>query len=434
MSYRGGGGRGGRGGRGRGEYYKNKYGNKRGRSDGHGGRGRGVEDGNYGGTGTLKSNRVFDLNDISAQLYRIDGKSYPAYHDLEGTWKDNVLGFDLTINRTQSDPFAAPTRCRVVVKAGTARLPSSSYSNKVRAIAAADYIHRAFHNVCNNELRANQSIQGGKGWSGPKGGDIQIMAPNQFVIEQSAVQVMSSGNVVAQFTVNLPARGRTILAEKAIEIFTQSIPFMIKKSLLFSSFNETNFKHHVLNIEDQQWLRTQLDSNNLVAFVSDGSLLPRRSGVDDRPYDGPNATLFYSPASMKVEFKLPNDNKVITGMGIKKGVTLIVGGGFNGKSTLLDALQFGVYNKIPGDGREYVVSIMESTKIRAEDGRNVCDVNITPFIDNLPFGKDTSRFSSLDASGSTSQAANIMEVSCMYIFIYWYMNCIHVVMDFDVIL
>lgn len=117
-----------------------------------------------------------------------------------------------------------------------------------------------------------------------------------------------------------------------------------------------------------------------------------------------------SPESFSVSFNLPNQKKLVTGMGIRQGITLIVGGGFNGKSTLLQALQVGIYNKIPGDGREYVVTVEESIKIRAEDGRAVNDVDITPFIDNLPFGKDTSHFTTQDASGSTSQAANIMEV------------------------
>ena len=48
-------------------------------------------------------------------------------------------------------------------------------------------------------------------------------------------------------------------------------------------------------------------------------------------------------------------------------------------------------------------------KLRAEDGRKIKDVDISLFINHLPNGRNTRRFSTLDASGSTSQAANIIE-------------------------
>merc|ERR1719321_2345394 len=135
------------------------------------------------------------------------------------------------------------------------------------------------------------------------------------------------------------------------------------------------------------------------------------SGVDDRPLvpkDGSPLIAFKAPESMEVSVDLPNRGRV-TGMGIKKGVTLIVGGGFHGKSTLLKALELGVYPKIPGDGRELVATVPSAVKVRAEDGRSISNVNISPFIGNLPFGKTTADFSTADASGSTSQAANIVE-------------------------
>eukprot|EP00438_Fugacium_kawagutii_P004327 Skav220059 [mRNA] locus=scaffold1709:61262:63212:- [translate_table: standard] len=122
---------------------------------------------------------------------------------------------------------------------------------------------------------------------------------------------------------------------------------------------------------------------------------------------------------MEVSITLPHAGTV-TGMGITRGVSVIVGGGFHGKSTLLHALQLGIYNKVPGDGREHVVCEPSAVKIRAEDGRSVKCTDISPFINNLPFGKlavmgtmalwkATTEFSTGDASGSTSQAANIIE-------------------------
>ncbi|KAJ3062119.1 hypothetical protein HDU98_001985, partial [Podochytrium sp. JEL0797] len=69
----------------------------------------------------------------------------------------------------------------------------------------------------------------------------------------------------------------------------------------------------------------------------------------------------------------------------------------------------GVYNHVVGDGREFVVADPLVLKIRAEDGRSITSVDVSPFISNLPFGKDTTTFTTLDASGSTSMAANIQE-------------------------
>ncbi|KAL7426230.1 hypothetical protein ACHAXH_000273 [Discostella pseudostelligera] len=464
MSGRGGG-RGGRGGRG-GEYYKNKYGG-RGRGGGRGGgggyygygRGEGSADAavDEPTVSTTKSNGVgggadvsphqpeaFDINkprlggnnggshaDLVELLRRLDGKQYPAYHDIESStkgWVNNMGGYSLYIARAQSDPFAKPTRCRVVVKSETAKFPPVSYQNRVRSVALGDYLNRVFYNICKNMgadvgAGTGENGQGNRGWSGSKGGDIEISKPNQHVIEQTAVRVLPNGDVWAQFTVNLPARGRTIQGFRAIQVFDQTLPQLVQKALVYTSLDSADVTRHVLNVEDQEWVRSSLEIRGLVAFVPDGALLPRKSGADDEPMEDvkvgegaggggdftPRLVRFHSPDTLRVTFDLPNMGKTLAGIGIRKGITLIVGGGFHGKSTLLSALQVGIYNKIPGDGREFCVCTPNTVKIRAEDGRNVSQVNISPFINNLPFGQGTNCFTTPDASGSTSQATNIIE-------------------------
>jgi predicted ABC-class ATPase len=247
-------------------------------------------------------------------------------------------------------------------------------------------------------------------------------------------------------------RGRVIEGAWAIDILTKKIPYLIARSFVASSLDLDHVRQHVLSVEDQQALRdmlptqgslagrtthealTQVPTLGLVAFVINGAILPRATGNSDVPMKGAEVVRFVSPPSMETRFTLPNRGPVI-GMGIPAGVTLIVGGGYHGKSTLLQALQVGVYNHVPGDGREFVcvdptaVKVSArgwpaqtpcgrahdfflfcySNQIRAEDGRSVRSVNITPFIRNLPFNKDTSNFSTADASGSTSQAAAVVE-------------------------
>ena len=206
----------------------------------------------------------------------------------------------------------------------------------------------------------------------------------------------------------MPAFGRRIAGRHAESLFFEEIPRIVKAALLYKNLEPEALSNHIKTAEDADSLREGLNKMGIIAFVADGSILPRASGIDPSPLTKGKIVPFRSPGPLQVEMMRPNFGP-ITGMGIPKGVTLIVGGGYHGKSTLLNALEKGVYNHIPGDGREWVVSDSRAVKIRAEDGRRIEKVDISPFIANLPFGRETREFSTEDASGSTSQAANTME-------------------------
>jgi predicted ABC-class ATPase len=217
--------------------------------------------------------------------------------------------------------------------------------------------------------------------------------------------------IEARFYVGLPAAGRRVLARQAMEMIFGELPRIVETSLLYENSSERKLREHVEVVEDQEHLRKQLSEQGLIAFVANGSILPRRSGVDDRPLERRKDQVvvsFESPPALEAQLVCPNSGE-IRGLGIPRGVTLIVGGGYHGKSTLLRAIERGVYNHVPGDGRERTVTVNSAIKIRAEDGRYVEKVDISPFISNLPYGRDTTCFSTENASGSTSQAANIIE-------------------------
>ena len=180
----------------------------------------------------------------------------------------------------------------------------------------------------------------------------------------------------------------------------------MEKSLLYRSLDPKACAGVARLCEDQQAIRAALKEKGLTAFIADGSILPRETGVSDLPMK--HAVPFVSPESLRVTLDLPNRGS-ISGMGIPLGVTLIVGGGFHGKSTLLQALERGVYNHIAGDGREYVITDASAVKLRSEDSRSISNVDISLFIHDLPGKSDTTSFSTADASGSTSQAANVIE-------------------------
>ena len=335
-----------------------------------------------------------DRNNLNSTLLKLDNANYKAYKDIKGSYQFD--GFSLVIDYVQGDPFAAPSQLRVIVPQAVANFPPQLYQSQSREVALRDYIARQFARVA-HQLSSHR----GTG----KSGLITIATLKQEVLERTAV-LINAEQLEVRFVVGLPARGRRILGRQAAEMLCEDLPQLVTASLLYPSLNPSEIQQQVETVEDADWLRQQLPSKQLVAFIANGAILPRRSGIDPRPLL--DAIPFKSPPSLEVEFNCPNQG-MITGMGIPTGISLIVGGGYHGKSTLLKAIELGVYNHIPGDGREYVVANPQGVKIRAEDGRSIVGVDISPFINHLPQGRSTTNFSTTNASGSTSQAANIME-------------------------
>lgn len=334
-------------------------------------------------------------DDLRQTLTRLDGRGYPAYKDLRGAYAFD--GFALHIDRVQGDPFAAPSRCRVVVPQETAGFPSHTYDNPSRRTALCSYLALRFAEGCHTASRRRGS---------GKSGLLDIDAPGQQILERTCINV-DAGAVEARFSVGLPANGRRIAGRQAADLLTADVPRIVKEALLYAAQDAEAIDTWGDTNEDADALRSQLEGRGLVAFVGEDAVLPRRSGVDDRPLTE-GAVPFAPPPELAVELETPNSG-TLRGMGIPQGITLIVGGGFHGKSTLLRALERGVYNHRPGDGRQRAVAVETTAKIRAEDGRRVEGVDISPFINDLPFGHDTRAFCSDNASGSTSQAANIVE-------------------------
>ncbi|NPA49371.1 MAG: ABC-ATPase domain-containing protein [Thermodesulfobacteria bacterium] len=335
-----------------------------------------------------------DARDLLQRVLRLEGKGYGAYKDLKGRYR--FEDFELIIDKVQADPFAPPSLFRLRIFSDRAQLPAWAYANPSRQIGLENFLAW----VAEKEARRLTKRLG----TG-KGGLILVHGPGQEMFRRTAVEVGPEGEIELRFFVGLPAAGRRILAKEARKLLLETLP-LLAKALFYENLPRDLLKRFVETNEDADFLRTRLKELGLIAFVADGSILPRASGVDPRPARG--AVPFKAPESLAVEVELPHRGRV-RGLGIRPGVTLIVGGGFHGKSTLLRALELGVYNHVPDDGRELVVTEPSAVKIRAEDGRQITGVNISPFIGRLPFGKDTTSFSTPCASGSTSQAANIME-------------------------
>ena len=333
--------------------------------------------------------------ELRQQLRSINRKSYPAYKGLKGLY--HFGNYILSIDHVQGDPFASPSHVSIQISHRDTGFPVEYYKDTLTGTTLCDYLTRQF------EKQVSQYSFRAKG-SG-KSGLLTASHCGQEILSRTACEITEKG-ITARFFVGFPANGRTINATELEKILFDFLPVCIQKSFFYSSLNAKELQNYIELAEDQEFIRQTLPVKNLCAFIADGSILPRESGISSRPMKA--SIPFTSPDSLRISINLPHKGK-ITGMGIPKGITLIVGGGYHGKSTLLNALELGVYNHIPGDGREYVITDATAVKLRSEDGRFIKDVDISMFINDLPNKKDTRCFSTLDASGSTSQAAGIVE-------------------------
>lgn len=322
-------------------------------------------------------------DDLAALCRRIDGRPYPAWRDAEGPW-DLGDGLVLHVDRVQGDPFAAPSRMRLV-------RPTS-----LRFDADAD-VRRALEDGL---LRAVRDRLDPRRRGSGRSGALEVLAPGPEIVERSAVRLHADGRAELRLGVGLPARGRRVLGREGEALLCGDL-VDLAEALADGPWVEG----HVVAVRQARALRSQLRARGLVAFLADGAVLPRASGVDEHPLA--DAVPLRAPDGLAVT--LDGLDGPVRGLGIPRGVTVITGGGFHGKSTLLAAIASGVRDHVPGDGRETVVTDPHAVKIRAEDGRSVRGVDISPFLRDLPGGRTTSPFDTDDASGSTSQAAALVE-------------------------
>lgn len=338
---------------------------------------------------------MYNKIDLKNKLESIHRKSYPAYKSLRGSY--TFGDFVLSIDHVQGDPFAAPSSLHVELPLKKAGFPEKYLEKRHTKTALEDLILRSFSKALDQySFKAKGS---------GKSGLISTSRPGPEVMRRTAVEFNNIALLV-RFEVGFPANGRTINAQELEKILLEFLPQIVKTCLFYQSWEKAKIQACYELAENQQRIREVLEERKLVAFCANGSILPRKSGVSSQPLK--DAIEFQSPESMAISIDLPFGNS-IRGMGIPEGVTLIIGGGYHGKSTLLQALEQGVYNHVKGDGREYVITRADALKLRAEDGRAVSHLDLSLFIHDLPNGKDTHCFSTEDASGSTSQAAGVLE-------------------------
>ena len=346
-----------------------------------------------------KNIKMQDIESLRKKLRPIKGKDYGAYQTIVGNY--DYKTFKLFIHQIPKDPYAPPHAGIYIVQVQyeDKALINAIINSKIKEVAFRDFIARKFHVATEKVAKGRR----GTGYSGV----ITIDEPGQAVLERSSV-IIDNEFIEVRFFMGLPARGRKIEIKIAEKMFFEELPKIVESALLNENLDLNSLQQHIDTVEEAESIREQLEPLGLVAFISEDTILPRKSGTSDKPLAPNKAVPFHSPESLQIEIKLPKGNR-IKGMGVPKGVTLIAGGGYHGKSTLLSGIELGIYNHIPGDGREKCISHSETVKVRSYSGRYVEKVDISTFIRNLPLKKDTTEFSTENASGSTSQAASIME-------------------------
>jgi predicted ABC-class ATPase len=347
----------------------------------------------------MAATRVRPIESLRPQLHALEGKDYAAYQSVRGSYAYNR--FQLHVDQIPKDPYAPPGTgvFRVSVPRADAGFPDAYFALPIRCIAFRDFLARQFHNAC------RQLCLGRRGTG--NSGLIAIAEPRQEILDRTSIQV-DGGKIEVRFFLGLPASGRSIDAQTADTMLFDELPRIVESALFAANLDLNALEKHIHTSEDAEHIRKQLSGLGLVAFIADGSVLPRSSGIDPQPLQGETVVPFKSPEELRVSMGVPHAG-IITGMGISSGVTLIVGGGYHGKSTLLQALELGIYNHVPGDGREICVCLPTTVKVRATSGRSITNTDISAFINNLPLRQDTTSFSTQNASGSTSQAAFIAE-------------------------
>ncbi|NRF25239.1 ABC-ATPase domain-containing protein [Vibrio coralliilyticus] len=325
------------------------------------------------------------MDQLTATLKKIEKQNYRAYQQIKGQY--DFGDYTFFIDYVQADPYASASRVRAVRPWSLTGLQWLRETSEAYQVAARDFIARSFAEFAKQE------------------NSVSIALTGQTVMDSTSVLFTDEG-IELRFRVNLPAEGRSVLGKKTNNILTFHLPKFIRRATLERELDKEALVHHCQIVEDQEFIRSKLDEYNLLAFVGNGSVLPRVAGNCDLPMK--DAVALTAPESLQVTIATPNQGE-ITGLGIRKGITLIVGGGFHGKSTLLNAIERSIYNHIPGDGRERIVTNLNAMKIRAEDGRCVHSLNLSNYINHLPMQRDTEDFTTQDASGSTSQAAWLQE-------------------------
>lgn len=329
------------------------------------------------------------------KIVAINGKGFQSYQDLAGAYRFDR--FVLYLDSIQSDPVAAPTRARVRVDQAEVQVPLDLCTTPAQQIALADFLARRVQEAIRKHVRSR--------WSG-RLAPLAIDAGGQTILARTAC-VLSEDAIEVRLAIGLPSEGRKVLARAAQTLLFEELPSVVAGGLVWMNLDGDAGRRHVALMDDYLALRDALAPLGLVAFLADGSVLPREPGFGDGSLRA-RAVPLHAPDELAVTVSLPHRGAV-RGLGIRAGITVVCGGAFSGKSTLVAAIGAGVYPHVPGDGREYVATVPDAILLCGEPGRRIERVDVSAFFREVPQRHDVKAFAVEHATGVEAMAAATAE-------------------------
>jgi predicted ABC-class ATPase len=330
------------------------------------------------------------------KLIVANGKSLQAYRDLQGAYR--FERFELHLDTVHLDPAGPSCSARVRVDQAEAQVPRDLWASPTRRIAVQDFLARGMRDAVTKHVKTR--------WSG-RIAPVVVDAGGQEILARTCCTV-EEDYVEMRLRIALPAEGRKVVAKPAQALLFTDLPAAVDAGMRWAALDGAAGRRHCETYEDYLALRDALPQHGLVAFVADGSVPGREPGPGDRPLRGSRAVPTRAPEDLAVEVTLPHRGPV-RGLGIRRGITLVTGSLYSGKSTLLAAIASGVYAHIPGDGRELIATVPDAVVVRADPGRRIERVDVSAFVHALPHAPDLTALSMERATGTLSMVASVAE-------------------------
>ncbi len=336
-----------------------------------------------------------DKREFYNMLMDIEGKDSSEYARLVGDF--DFSRFVLKISQVPAESSTSPALFIVRVPQIIAGFPPHYFDTPVRRTALEDFLTRKVADQIDTLAQYNEE--------GISRRHLSVAMPGQKILPRTSMLVTEE-YVEARIYVMLPQRDGRVDGERVRDIFFEELASVVNASLVYCNLDERELTAFVNSMEDADQIRQTLSMRGLLGFVADGSMLARMGNTDFPDYEA--VTPLRVDSDIQVEMEVPNGG-TIKGLGIPAGLTLILGDSYSGRIDLMKALAAGIYNHIPGDGRELAVTVPDAVSVAAEPGRSVQKVDVSLFIKEMEAGSQPAEFSTAEAEPSASQAAGVME-------------------------
>ncbi len=345
-----------------------------------------------------------DKKEFYNLLTELDGQPFAEYQQMVGDYDFARYVIKCGKIDFEADELISPV-FTVRVPQTISEIPDYQFDSPVRRTAMEDLLLR--------RLAANVEHIANFDHNGIARRSMLVPHPTQAILPRNAL-LLTKEYIEVRIRIVLPVQtiamdGDAVVAidgEMAQQIFFENLPEVISNSLLYCNIETADADAFVNNMEDADQLRQHLGASGQISFVAEGALLTRIKSEDTPDYE--RLIPLEVDDSLIDEVEVPHAGTV-RGLGIPHGLTLILGESNGGRVDLTEAIAQGIYNHVPGDGRESVVTVADAVAIHSEAGRSIQQVDISAFATELLDGGNPASYSCKSAGSFSSQAASTVE-------------------------